>query len=55
MADPAPTLAEYPWERSYPPDVDWHADIPTAPLYQLMDDAVAKFAGRPCIDFMNKR
>ena len=55
MSDPALTPAEYPWERSYPPDVDWHADIPTAPLYQLMDDAVAKFAGRPCIDFMNKR
>jgi long-chain acyl-CoA synthetase len=55
MSDPALTPAEYPWERSYPPDVDWHADIPTAPLYQLMDDAVAKFASRPCIDFMNKR
>jgi long-chain acyl-CoA synthetase len=55
MAELAPIPQEYPWERSYPADIDWHADIPTAPLYRLMDDAVARFADRPCIDFMDKR
>src|SRR3954447_9062383 len=55
MSDPALTPAEYPWERSYPPDIDWRAEIPAAPLYRLMDDAVARFADRPCIDFMDKR
>ncbi|QQP90317.1 long-chain fatty acid--CoA ligase [Skermanella sp. TT6] len=55
MADPAANLAEFPWARSYPTDIDWHADIPTAPLHRLMDDAVARFGDRPCIDFMDKR
>ena len=45
MADPAANLAEFPWARSYPTDIDWHADIPTAPLHRLMDDAVARFGG----------
>ena len=47
MSDPAPTPAQYPWESSYPPEIDWHADIPVAPLYRLMDDAVARFGDRP--------
>ena len=55
MSDPALTPARYPWESSYPPEIDWHADIPVAPLYRLMDDAVARYGDRPCIDFMDKR
>ncbi|WP_245613045.1 long-chain-fatty-acid--CoA ligase [Skermanella stibiiresistens] len=41
--------------RSYPADIDWRAEIPVAPLYQLMDDAVRRFPDRPCVDFMDKR
>ena len=55
MSDPALTPGRYLWETSYPPEIDWHADIPVAPLYRLMDDAVARYGDRPCIDFMDKR
>jgi long-chain acyl-CoA synthetase len=45
----------YPWLASYPADVDWHANIPAKPLYALLDEAVARFADRPCVDFLDKR
>src|SRR5688572_4889141 len=55
MADPAVKPKGHRWERSYPSDISWHAEIPVAPLHRLMDEAVEKFADRPCIDFMDKR
>jgi long-chain acyl-CoA synthetase len=45
----------YPWLRSYPPDIDWGAEIGVKPLHMLLDDAVARFADRPCIDFLGRR
>ena len=38
----------------YPKGVDWHQKIRPAPLYQLLDDAVAKYASRPCTNFLGK-
>jgi long-chain acyl-CoA synthetase len=46
--------AAYPWLRSYPADVDWRQQCEPAPLYSLLDAAVAKHAGRPCVDFLGK-
>jgi long-chain acyl-CoA synthetase len=43
------------WLASYPANVDWHAKIPAKPLYALLDEAVARFADRPCVDFLDKR
>ena len=43
------------WLKSYPKDVDWGAPIGVKPLHALMDDAVARFAQQPCIDFLGKR
>jgi long-chain acyl-CoA synthetase len=43
------------WLKSYPKDVDWGAPIGVKPLYALMDDAVARFAKQPCIDFLGRR
>ena len=48
-------MAGHPWDGSYPPDVDWNADIPAKPLYALFDDALARFADRPCLDFLGKK
>ena len=49
-------LGEAPsWLRSYPAKVDWRAEIPRRPLWSLMDEAVARFAARPCIDFLGRR
>jgi len=44
----------YPWEKSYPANVDWHAEIPTGPLHLLLDDAVARHGDRPAIDFLDR-
>ncbi|HWK44055.1 MAG TPA: AMP-binding protein [Stellaceae bacterium] len=40
-----------PWEKFYPPGVDWHAPIRTQPLTRLVDQAVARFADHPFLDF----
>lgn len=44
----------YQWLAHYPVGVDWYQNIPPAPLYQLLDDAVAKYAARPCTNFLGK-
>ena len=49
------TAATHPWMKSYPEDVDWHAPVPAAPLYDLLDQAVKKFSDRPAIEFMGRR
>jgi long-chain acyl-CoA synthetase len=48
-------MAGHPWDSSYPKDVDWGADIPVKPLYALFDDALTRFADRPCLDFLGKK
>jgi long-chain acyl-CoA synthetase len=44
----------YQWLKRYPKGVDWHQKLTPAPLYQLLDDAVAKFGSRPCTNFLGK-
>jgi long-chain acyl-CoA synthetase len=44
----------YQWLTRYPKGVDWHQKLTPAPLYQLLDDAVAKFGSRPCTNFLGK-
>jgi long-chain acyl-CoA synthetase len=51
----AAASASQPWAKSYPEDVDWHAPIPVAPLYELLDEAVRTHGGRPAIDFLGRR
>ena len=55
MGEAAEALSGYPWERTYPADVDYHAALPCRPLYELMDEAARQFADRPCLDFLGKR
>ena len=45
----------FPWLKSYPPGIDWGAEIAVKPMHQLMDDAVARFGDQPCIDFLGRR
>jgi long-chain acyl-CoA synthetase len=42
------------WAGSYPPGIDWNQPIEPKPLYAILDEAVAKFGGRPCATFMDK-
>ncbi len=40
---------------AYPPEVDWAAPLPEHPLDGLLDDAVRRFPGRPCLDFLDRK
>ena len=44
----------YQWLNHYPKGVDWHQKFAPAPLYQLLDDAVASYGPRPCTNFLGK-
>ena len=45
----------YPWEPSYPPGLGWDVNIEAKPLFAILDDAVAKYAGNPCLEFLGKK
>jgi long-chain acyl-CoA synthetase len=45
----------YPWLSHYPKGVNWHADLPPAPLFQILDQAVERYGDRPFLDFMGMR
>jgi long-chain acyl-CoA synthetase len=45
----------YAWERSYPAGVRWDAPIEVTTLPALLDDAVARFADRPALDYRERR
>jgi len=50
-----PEPQPYPWEATYPDGVDWHSEIPVAPVQSILDEAVAKWPDHPCLAFMGKR
>jgi len=46
---------EYPWLKNYPPFANWAMPIPSAPVYDLLHEAVARFPDHPCMEFLGKR
>jgi long-chain acyl-CoA synthetase len=50
----AGAVAGYPWLRHYPAGVAWDQRFTAAPLFSLLDDAVARHGRRPCTDFLGK-
>ena len=44
----------YQWLNRYPEGVDWHQRFAPVPLHQLLDEAVARYAARPCTNFLGK-
>ena len=46
--------ASWPWLKAYPPGIDWRARFPEQPLYQFLEDSVARFGHRPCLDFLGR-
>jgi long-chain acyl-CoA synthetase len=48
------TEAQWPWLRAYPPGIDWHARFEERPLYRFLEESVARYGDRPCLDFMGK-
>ncbi|PWC52370.1 AMP-dependent synthetase [Azospirillum sp. TSO22-1] len=54
--DPAETReVERPWLAHYPDGIDWSMPIAPQTLGELFDAAAARFAGRPCLDFLGRR
>lgn len=55
-AEPAPVrLARpYPWEESYPPGIKWDLELDPKPLFAILDDAVAAFGNKRCLEFLGK-
>lgn len=47
-------MSGQPWLKNYAPGVDWNATIEQKALFELLDDAVARFGERPAIDFLGK-
>ena len=47
-------MTDHSWLKSYPEGVDWNMPIPAKPLFKLLDDAVARFPQRPCLDFLGR-
>jgi long-chain acyl-CoA synthetase len=53
-ADMRARNAAYPWLSHYPKDVDWHQNFTAAPLYELLDSAVAKYGSKTVTNFIGK-
>ncbi len=45
----------HPWEKSYPQELKWDAEIPDTTIPAMFDEAVKKYADRPCLSFMGKK
>jgi long-chain acyl-CoA synthetase len=50
----APQTASFQWLKRYPDGIDWHQKFTAAPLFELLDAAAAKYASRPCTNFLGK-
>ncbi len=51
----ASEVAAFPWLRRYPPNIAWDQPIPSETLVDVFDAALARFAERPCLEFMGRR
>ena len=47
-------MANYPWEKSYPPGVRWELEIPKKTIHQIFDESCAQFGDKPFTDFLDK-
>jgi long-chain acyl-CoA synthetase len=50
-----PGQADYPWLKSYSPQIDWAMELPKAPLYDLLDKSAAVHGPRPCVEFKGRQ
>ena len=51
---PAPTRP-YPWEAHYPAGLSWDFELAPKPLFAVLDEAVARYPERPCLDFLGRK
>src|SRR5918994_975574 len=50
-----PLIRPFPWEAHYPAGLRWEFEVEPRPLFDLLDDAIATFANRPCLDFLGRK
>jgi long-chain acyl-CoA synthetase len=55
MTQQALTSVSYPWLKQYPAQVDWHAGVPAAPLFRILEQAARDYPDRPCTRFFGRR
>ncbi|MBI1774285.1 MAG: long-chain fatty acid--CoA ligase [Proteobacteria bacterium] len=48
-------MAPHPWEASYPPGRDWHAEIAAFWIDEVIDRSAARWPERTLIDFYDRR
>lgn len=46
---------DYPWLKHYPPGVNWMADIPVRPVYEMLEETVRNYGDRPGFDFLGAK
>ena len=46
---------DYPWEKNYPKGIDWKAEIPSAPLYSILDESAKNYPDNFCVDYYGKQ
>ena len=49
------TAASARWRGAYPPGIAWDMPLPPETLTGIFEAAVARFAARPCLDFLGRR
>lgn len=55
-AQPSFVPPAYPWARAYPAGVAWPLELPEGEtLVSMVDAAIARFAAKPCLDFLGRR
>ncbi len=45
----------YPWENSYPGNLNWDLDIAPGTVSGMFDRTMAEYADKPCLEFLGKR
>jgi long-chain acyl-CoA synthetase len=50
-----PPTRPYPWEAHYPAGLAWDFELAPKPLFSLLDEAVAHYPDRPCLDFLGRK
>ena len=45
----------YPWLKNYPPFAPWAMPMPAEPVFSLLDNAVARYPAKTCLEFLGRR
>lgn len=55
MGFPRAGSEPYPWEASYPKEIGWSLEIDPRPLFAILDDGIANYSQRTCLQFRGRR